>query len=81
MVLKVDEDPQAAVTDLHCPTCMRPMTMKASGYCSICFRPMYGGFDNNACPINKGRCCHWCNDTRVLPARRQVAINEVVRNK
>jgi hypothetical protein len=36
--------------------------------CSICGEE-YEGFDNNAWPINDGRCCTRCNDERVIPTR------------
>lgn len=41
--------------------------------CSICNKeiPVKGKWTqgNNAQPINDGRCCDYCNDTKVLPAR------------
>lgn len=41
--------------------------------CSICKKeiPSRDGWDkgNNAEPINKGRCCDYCNETVVIPAR------------
>jgi hypothetical protein len=36
--------------------------------CSICGK-RYFGPGNNAQPVNDGRCCDDCNETRVLPAR------------
>ena len=36
--------------------------------CSICGEG-YWGFGNNAKPINSGRCCNDCNETKVIPAR------------
>ena len=36
--------------------------------CSIC-KDNFTGFGNNADPINDGRCCDVCNDTKVIPAR------------
>jgi hypothetical protein len=36
--------------------------------CSICGAAGHG-WDNNAWPINMGRCCHDCNFRHVLPAR------------
>jgi hypothetical protein len=36
--------------------------------CSICKKP-YTGFDNNADPVNDGRCCDRCNESVVVPAR------------
>ena len=36
--------------------------------CSICGEE-YEGFDNNAWPINDGRCCDACNGNLVIPAR------------
>ena len=38
------------------------------GICSIC-GGTYTHWGNNAYPINKGRCCDICNDTKVIPAR------------
>jgi len=28
-----------------------------------------GKWGNNAMPLNEGRCCDFCNDTKVIPAR------------
>ena len=36
--------------------------------CSIC-GVKYIGYGNNAWPINNGRCCDDCNNTKVIPAR------------
>ena len=49
------------------------MALKEEMFCSICGElneEWPGGFyGNSAEPINDGRCCDWCNGTRVLPAR------------
>lgn len=46
--------------------------------CSICGKQiekkynngkMYWDQGNNAQPINNGRCCDLCNNTKVIPAR------------
>jgi hypothetical protein len=36
--------------------------------CSICSE-WYAGFGNNAEPVDDGRCCDDCNNSKVLPAR------------
>jgi len=36
--------------------------------CSICEKN-FTGWDNNARPINDGRCCNECNEKHVIPAR------------
>jgi hypothetical protein len=36
--------------------------------CSICKKEICG-YDNNAEPVNKGKCCNDCNITKVIPAR------------
>ena len=62
--------------------------------CSICgygieshYTPageVYWTKGHNAQPVNDGRCCDTCNDTRVLPARmaaiRQTLNSEAKRN-
>ena len=47
---------------------MPEITPQTLHVCSICQKP-FTGFGNNAYPINNGRCCNWCNDTVVIPAR------------
>ena len=37
--------------------------------CSICKHNDIGKYGNNAQPINDGRCCDMCNQTKVIPAR------------
>lgn len=42
--------------------------------CSICNEPITTGlsgwaYGHNAEPINDGRCCDVCNDTKVIPER------------
>ena len=41
--------------------------------CSIC-RENYTGYGNNAQPVNDGRCCDFCNNTVVIPARLQMIM-------
>ena len=36
--------------------------------CSICHQP-FQEFSNNARPVNDGRCCAYCDDHVVTPAR------------
>lgn len=31
---------------------------------------------HNAQPLKNGRCCTWCNDTKVLPARLKMFFNK-----
>jgi len=38
--------------------------------CSIC-KKQYSGYENNAEPVSKSRCCDDCNVTTVIPARIQ----------
>jgi hypothetical protein len=45
--------------------------------CSICGAEGRG-WDNNAWPINMGRCCHDCNFGRVLPARIELMRKDEV---
>ena len=40
----------------------------AQEICSICKQQFYG-YGNNAQPVNNGRCCAYCNDMIVIPAR------------
>lgn len=48
--------------------------------CSICQKTMKNGeFDNNAHPVNNGRCCEQCNITVVIPARMNM-ISRVENN-
>jgi len=42
--------------------------------CSICMEP-YFGIGNNAEPINKGRCCDFCNDDVILARLKEMGIN------
>ena len=42
--------------------------------CSICGEQFFE-FGNNALPVNDGRCCNYCDDHMVTPAR----IAEVLR--
>jgi hypothetical protein len=44
------------------------MTMKPVQVCSICGGAIVG-FDNDAQPINEGRCCDRCHSERVIPER------------
>ena len=37
--------------------------------CSLCNKTIIRVKSHNAFPINTGRCCGVCNDTKVLPAR------------
>ena len=37
--------------------------------CSICQREFKDEFDNNAEPVNSGRCCNHCDNFIVIPAR------------
>lgn len=37
--------------------------------CSICGDDVNDEFGNNAEPVNKGRCCDYCNNEVVIPAR------------
>jgi len=56
---------------------------KAKMICSICQRD-YTGWSCNAWPVNDGRCCQYCDDTVVVPARiRQAnrAATKVVARK
>jgi hypothetical protein len=49
------------------------MTPKEEMFCSICGEPnekwSAGFYGHNAEPINGGRCCAYCNGSKVLPAR------------
>ena len=36
--------------------------------CSICGKK-YDEYGNNAQPVNDGRCCNYCNENVVIPAR------------
>ena len=47
---------------------MEEYEVKKTGICSICGCE-YDNYGNNAQPINNGRCCNECNDTRVIPER------------
>ena len=40
--------------------------------CVICGQ-VYRGYGNNAHPVAEGRCCDYCNLTRVIPARMHAA--------
>ena len=51
---------------------------KAKQFCVICYDALDVLYKNgkavwtkgqNAEPLNKGRCCNYCNDTKVIPAR------------
>lgn len=42
--------------------------MRPAKICSICEQP-FREFSNNAEPINDGRCCAYCDDYVVTPAR------------
>ena len=37
--------------------------------CSICKDTINDKYGHNAEPINDGRCCDMCNQTKVIPAR------------
>jgi hypothetical protein len=41
---------------------------KETQTCSICQKE-FTGYDNNAWPVNDGRCCYDCNETVAVPAR------------
>ena len=41
--------------------------------CSICGF-IYAGMGHNANPVNSGRCCGTCNDTKVIPARMAMLL-------
>ena len=43
--------------------------------CTICRRD-YDEYGHEAWPINGGRCCNYCNDTVVIPARIRLAKKE-----
>ena len=56
------------------------------GLCSICYKSIDKQTDpatgkvfwengHNAHPINNGRCCTSCNETRVLPVRFRMAVS------
>lgn len=45
------------------------MSYRKSGKCSINPKHRYENWGNNAEPVNEGRCCDYCNDTVVIPAR------------
>ena len=47
--------------------------------CCLC-RQTYQGFGNDAWPLNRGggRCCSFCNFTRVVPARRKLRLSDVL---
>lgn len=47
--------------------------------CCICKRECESIYGNNAQPINNGRCCDVCNDTKVIPARIELWLKD--RNK
>lgn len=40
--------------------------------CSICGKTIFGGYGNNAYPINDGVCCSECNLKEVIPARIKI---------
>ncbi len=42
--------------------------INATKICSICQVP-YTGWGNNAQPVNNKRCCDYCNEHIVIPAR------------
>lgn len=46
--------------------------------CSICGKIIFGGYGNNAYPINDGICCNECDVKEVIPARIMEILN---RNK
>ena len=48
--------------------------------CSICSNPFFE-FGNNAQPINNGRCCNICNDTKVIPARLKTMREHLMKEK
>ena len=52
--------------------------LRKRGLCSICFEKIdeqrFWKAGHNAEPINEGRCCSICNDTKVIPARIQRMI-------
>ena len=41
--------------------------------CVIC-GTLFNGYGHNAEPIEDGRCCDFCNDTEVVPARLVAAL-------
>ena len=43
--------------------------------CVIC-QQTYTGFGHNAHPIANGQCCDVCQDTKVLPLRLDLMLNE-----
>ena len=43
--------------------------------CVIC-QQTYTGFGHNADPIANGKCCDVCQDTKVLPLRLDLFLNE-----
>ena len=46
--------------------------------CILCKKEIEG-FGNNALPIESGRCCDSCNNTKVIPVRlKQITKEEVL---
>ena len=43
--------------------------------CKICNETIFG-HGHNAQPITNGRCCDVCQDTKVLPLRLDLMLNE-----
>lgn len=43
--------------------------------CCICNRECESAYGNNSQPIRNGRCCDICNDTKVIPARIDLCLN------
>lgn len=51
------------------------MNEKKLQKCCICGR-LFEGIGNNPYPVKKtGRCCDYCNDTRVIPERVRRLLN------
>jgi len=44
------------------------MTTSTQGICCLCNKP-YGGYGNNAQPMDDGECCDSCNKFKVIPTR------------
>ena len=55
-IMKRDQE----TDELECPICKGRMTY---------WHPGSKGYGNNARPLNDGRCCDWCNEYLVIPAR------------
>ena len=51
------------------------LNKNVSEKCSICGDAIHG-FGNNADPVNAGRCCDICNETKVIPVRLKALSNK-----